>query len=330
MPRVLTIIALSFGVLIQHALPYFHGRRLFGVTVPRGVRYGREGARIIRTYEMRLWPWTTLSLIVVILLPVSARPIIAAAAVTGVATSCAYALAYNASRRFGAPDTGVRQASLSDSGGDLRLIALRFLPPLAILAAVAVYVRAHWPRIPARFPTHWTLEGIPDGWSDKTLAGVYGPPFFGTLIVLFLAGLCVLVLLGSRRTSPAWVAVKVATVVAYLIATVFAMIAILPLHYLPPWTVLTVVAAYFIALVVIVARAVTRISSEDDIGDFTPDECWRGGQFYYNPDDPALFVQTKIGTSLTLNFGNRAAWFVAGLIALYIAGLICLARWMWG
>jgi uncharacterized membrane protein len=330
MPRVLTIIVLAFGVLIQHALPYFHGRRLFGVIVPSEVRYGREGARIIRNYEKRLSPWTLLSLIVVILLPVSALPIIVAAAVTGVATSCAYALAYSASRRFGAPDTGVRQASLTDSGGDLKRIAVSFLPPLAILGAVAVYVRAHWADIPARFPIHWTIDGVPNGWSDKTLTGVYGPLVFGALIVVFLAGLCAVVLLGSRRTSASSAAVPVTTVVAYLIATVFAITGMLPLHYLPPWTLLLVIVVYLMVLLTLIVRAVNRIRSDDEMGDPTPDEYWHGGQFYYNPDDSALFVQTKVGTFLTLNLGNRAAWFVAGLIVLYIAGLICLARGMWG
>jgi uncharacterized membrane protein len=30
----------------------------------------------------------------------------------------------------------------------------------------------------------------------------------------------------------------------------------------------------------------------------------------YNPRDPALFVEKRIGLGLTFNFGNRMSWIV--------------------
>jgi uncharacterized membrane protein len=50
-------------------------------------------------------------------------------------------------------------------------------------------------------------------------------------------------------------------------------------------------------------------------GDHTPDACWKWGLIYYNPDDPALIVETRAGTSgCDLNFGNKWSWVVAAVI----------------
>jgi len=50
-------------------------------------------------------------------------------------------------------------------------------------------------------------------------------------------------------------------------------------------------------------------------GDHTPDACWKWGLIYYNPDDPALIVETRAGTSgCDLNFGNKWSWVVTAVI----------------
>jgi hypothetical protein len=44
------------------------------------------------------------------------------------------------------------------------------------------------------------------------------------------------------------------------------------------------------------------------------DSCWRWGMYYYNPSDPALFVQSRCGSGYTLNFANIFSWPVALVI----------------
>jgi uncharacterized membrane protein len=58
----------------------------------------------------------------------------------------------------------------------------------------------------------------------------------------------------------------------------------------------------------------------------TPDECWKAGIFYSNPDDPALFVRKRSGIGYTLNFGNSWAWPVLALILLLSAAPFFLLR----
>jgi hypothetical protein len=52
------------------------------------------------------------------------------------------------------------------------------------------------------------------------------------------------------------------------------------------------------------------------VGDRTADARWIGGLIYFNPTDPALFVERRIGIGWTLNFGNPRSW--APLIAVAV------------
>jgi len=43
----------------------------------------------------------------------------------------------------------------------------------------------------------------------------------------------------------------------------------------------------------------------------TPNECWKAGMIYYNPNDTALFVEKRTGLGYTFNFANRWSWALA-------------------
>jgi hypothetical protein len=49
-------------------------------------------------------------------------------------------------------------------------------------------------------------------------------------------------------------------------------------------------------------------SGRSPIGDRTADTRWIGGLFYFNPTDPALLVEKRMGIGWTLNFGNPWSW----------------------
>src|SRR5699024_10344054 len=49
------------------------------------------------------------------------------------------------------------------------------------------------------------------------------------------------------------------------------------------------------------------------------DQYWKLGQFYFNKNDPALFLEKRFGVGWTLNFGRPVAWLsFLGIIALAI------------
>jgi uncharacterized membrane protein len=50
----------------------------------------------------------------------------------------------------------------------------------------------------------------------------------------------------------------------------------------------------------------------------TDENSWKGGVFYVNRADPALFVQKRFGIGYTINFGNRWAWLVMGILVVLV------------
>lgn len=57
----------------------------------------------------------------------------------------------------------------------------------------------------------------------------------------------------------------------------------------------------------------------------TPDRCWKGGIFYVNRDDAALFVRKRFRSGYTLNFGNPWSWIVLALLLLMAVTPVLLA-----
>jgi len=63
-------------------------------------------------------------------------------------------------------------------------------------------------------------------------------------------------------------------------------------------------------------RAVAPAARREVHGDATPDDAWKvGGLFYFNPRDPAIWVENRIGPGYGLNMGNPRAWLlIAGMM----------------
>ena len=71
-------------------------------------------------------------------------------------------------------------------------------------------------------------------------------------------------------------------------------------------------------------RAVAPAARQEIHGDLTPDHAWKvGGLWYFNPRDPAIWVENRIGPGYGLNMGNPRAWL---LIALFMLVPMMAAR----
>jgi uncharacterized membrane protein len=66
-------------------------------------------------------------------------------------------------------------------------------------------------------------------------------------------------------------------------------------------------------------RAATVNVNVDD------DRFWKLGQFYFNPADPAVFVEKRFGLGYTCNFARPASWLlIGGFLALTLAALVAV------
>lgn len=115
--------------------------------------------------------------------------------------------------------------------------------------------------------------------------------------------------------------------VEFFVAAVLSMVALLPLTGNPP------VATLVILPVIILASALflrgwlkqERVTSPNIPGGRSPEACWKYGLFYFNPDDPALFVEKRVGIGYTVNFAHVSAWIIMALTLLVPLGLAAWA-----
>lgn len=64
---------------------------------------------------------------------------------------------------------------------------------------------------------------------------------------------------------------------------------------------------------------VNKLNEPGEPMDPTPNECWKAGIFYYNPNDVALVVDKREGLGWTFNFANHWSWALLPGLALVIA-----------
>jgi uncharacterized membrane protein len=214
--------------------------------------------------------------------------------------------------------------------------------PFVILGLAAFCFWWRWDAIPGRFPIHWDLHGRPNGWAIKSWRSVFGSVLIGTLVCLFFSLLFNSFMRGARhihssgpdaekesrflRMMMLWV-----LGLEYSMAAMFGFSPILP----PRLMTIFVFGGLLIGVAIAVVafrsgqggwrlQGQTRASTpgkQAPAGDRTPDECWKWGLFYYNPADPAVWVEKRFGIGWTFNFGHPRAWFILGAILLFTAAV---------
>lgn len=288
-------IPVVFVAAAIHALPWLsRPERLFGATVTEEFRE-REGRALIRRYELQMLPWTIVAIAVSLLLHPAAHSWLG----LGVMLILLVPATINVWQMFNrlprVADTGrVRTAELTVGRGS-GWLALVLLLPLAALAGAAWYLRAHL--------------------GATSVMGVYRPLAIGGASVLTIAGLALTVRWGARRRAwnpAAMVALSIAT---WMVAGEFTMIGLRPLHDFSPGQVFGFESAMLIVLAVVAAVSVRWVRRPGAAhGEVTPDACWHGGIIYYNPRDPALVVEKRIGVGWTFNLAHPLAWAIVAII----------------
>jgi uncharacterized membrane protein len=188
-----------------------------------------------------------------------------------------------------------------------------WLGPLGFLVFTAVALNRNWNRLPERFPVHWGISG-PDRWAATTPANVYGMLAAGAAICLLMI---VTAIMASRArvSASAKPAVFVLLGAAYVVAFAFGL---MPLSILYPInvgaTLFAVTAVLIIGSVVLAIRAARMPSSET--GPASSPDHWHWGIFYYNPADPEVIVERRLGYGFTFNMARPAAWLLTAAFLL--------------
>jgi uncharacterized membrane protein len=212
--------------------------------------------------------------------------------------------------------TRPREAELTAVPEELPRFVWLAAGPFIILGAAATWLYLNWGSIPTRFPVHFNAAGLPDRWAERTTKAVYGPLFFGAELCAWLLIMALVGWFGSRRSRFRPVMLGGAIAIGYLVGVLFALIAVQSLHSIPVWVIALWPMAILVPLIVVMAK---KMSEPGEPMDPTPNECWKAGVFYYNPNDAAVFVEKREGFGYQFNFANRWSWVLLLGVALVVA-----------
>lgn len=69
------------------------------------------------------------------------------------------------------------------------------------------------------------------------------------------------------------------------------------------------------------SRITLKTTTDEKVIDRDDDQYWKLGQFYFNKDDPTLFLEKRFGIGWTINWARPLAWLTLLLIIVLAAGI---------
>lgn len=215
-----------------------------------------------------------------------------------------------------------------------------FLIPFGISLVSTVLTLIFYQQIPARIPMHYNAGGHVDRWADKSYRTVLLMP----LLQLFLTALFLFintVILKSKQQIDVAQPEKSAhqnqvfrkrwsgfnlisgTVIVLLFSfiqlTYFISVSSKVMTVIP----IVVVGGIIIATIVLAfttgqggSRVKTVKGKQGEAINRDDDRYWKLGKFYFNPDDPAVWVEKRFGIGWTVNFAHPLGWGTLLLIIL--------------
>ena len=296
---------------------------LFGVAVPIDFRSSPEGRRTIRIFRSVVVVPAIGGLIAIAFWGAQIVPWQPAVVMaTALAETVSFVAMNRKIKPFAVQAPSVRELELGAEPERLPWFTWLGLVPLLLLVAAGLYLNAHWDSIPARYPIHFDLNGNPNRWADRSVQGVYGALVFAAELAVYLFGLALAMWYGSRRSEPLRrPTAGFLVAVEWSFALTMAGVALGRVIHLP----VGVVAVGGLPIL-LGAGYLIKKSNEPRDPDPTPDECWKGGMIYYNPNDAALFVARRYGVGLTSNMANPWSWVMLASIPVLIATGFVLNR----
>lgn len=299
------------------ALPFLSSQRFFTILVPSDWRSGPTARRIRFQYQL------VIVLIAVISAFVSMRASGHSAIVYTIpvlevfALLAAWAWGWNRTVPARLPHAVVRSASLGPRNGEHSSLAWTAAAVLPLLASTFI-LATHLSAIPQTFPIHFDSAGHANHWATRSNLTVFGPIVAGTVLILLLVALLHAVSSrgaglpdGGRYSS---ITRYVFIGCAWFLSLEVGAVALLPLSVHPATVAgrLVMLSSALLLLLLLASFGLLyrQRASLPAAQAATAEEFWKGGLWYYNPNDAALFVPKRIGFGYTLNMAHPEAWLL--------------------
>lgn len=318
----MSIVHLVFVAVIFQFTPLLTRQGVyFGATVDPEFPRSDDGRRLLRSYRLQAALWAILAIGLELVLSPRYRLTAILLPLLLMIAGCtlSYWLKFReVHQRHGQRRPEIRQADLSAQPSRERFNPMLWIPPFAALAVTAAYLQTQWNRLPERFPVHWGASGQPDRWSSREPLTVFAPILIGAAMNLFLLLMAWLFSRMPRATIMRRITVRLIEVLLYPLTLTFVIVALLPLGLVVPvWLIPAIMLVCVAGLIIWSYRQIAAPVLADAAPDPQSDSYWKAGMFYYNPNDPAIFVAKRVGIGYTVNFANKMCWLVlAGILML--------------
>ncbi|MEL4028319.1 DUF5808 domain-containing protein [Caldifermentibacillus hisashii] len=198
----------------------------------------------------------------------------------------------------------------------------------------------NYDRMPEKLPMHYTWDGVVTDWADKSYRTVLLFPF----IQLFMLGLFVFINIiiarSKQQMDPAnpeesikqniifrrrWsLFIIISGTMMVLLFTLPQVSFVYPIDPFISFIITMVVVGVIVigagVLSIVTGQGGSRVNVTNrktgEIMNRDDDRYWKLGVFYFNPDDPAVWVEKRFGSGWTNNFARPTSWIFLILILL--------------
>jgi len=218
-----------------------------------------------------------------------------------------------------------------------------FILHIAVMLVSAILAFVYYDRFPATIAMKYDWHGEVTRTADKSLRTVLGPNLMQLVMIILFMFMNRMILkskqqihpdhpeLSARRNALFRLRWSMFNVVSGMIITLLLSFIQLNMRYGLPGNVVFPITLLMPAIVILMAlflsfstgqggRRIGRPSGGTSNTAVNDDRFWKLGFVYYNPNDPAMFVEKRMGIGWTINFARPAAWMIfAGILLLIFA-----------
>jgi uncharacterized membrane protein len=227
-----------------------------------------------------------------------------------------------------------------------------YVVPMVITVGLMVFTLVNYNNLPDQIPTHWGPDGKPDSFTTKTYLSALTLPLVLLVMNAMFLGINELTrnsgiklsagnIKASRvrqlrlRKYTSWLLFFISILISMLFT--FLQFNTLYENSVSDLLIITMPLAFsalvFIGTVLMAIKVGKKDSDLDvevidegtgDVINADDDQYWKGGLFYFNPEDPSIFVEKRFGVGWTLNFARPLGYLilVGPLLVIVIITLI--------
>ncbi|NUR58346.1 MAG: DUF1648 domain-containing protein [Catenulispora sp.] len=351
LPAVVPIVFLGAITLIT---PWVTPKTVrFGVRIPAERAADAAVRTAERGYRLGVVGVTLAALLIALFVPGKTAARLSGVIVEVVGTFAVYLVArahLATAKHEGHWFAGLKQVAVADTALRTRpgpFPWLWALPAAVIVVGTTVFGAVRYPHMPDRLAEHYDGSGHPTSYADKTFVSAFGPVGVQITVVALIVALTRITTRGKATLDAQdpraadrqrrFVAVMARCLLLFAAAIAFTLF----LAALETWNVLgstgwfpaVMLAPTALATVGLVAVALRlgqggsrlRFAETADEAEGAArhgtvnrddDRLWKAGVFYFNREDPAIWVQKRFGIGWTVNLARPAALaFLVGVIA---------------